>query len=963
MYTPLNIKTNNTLLSSLIKIDDLIEFAIKNNLKSLTITDNNMYGVMEFYHKCLNNNIKPIVGLDVIIDKHNIILYCMNYNGYKNLLRLATQMSENAINFEVLKKYSNDLICIVPYDSNSIINEIEKIYKIVFKSYKNSSERKLLMGDNLVYMNEILYLEEKNSIYLNYLIAIRDRLTIKEVTTKYNNHLFLDINTDLENNQKICDLCNLEIVFNKNMIPKYTVEDSFAYLKDLCKEGLIRIFGKTVKKAYLDRLKYELDVINKMGFNDYFLIVYDYVKFAKDNDILVSPGRGSAAGSLVSYLLNITTIDPLKYDLLFERFLNPERISMPDIDMDFDSERREEVIKYCIQKYGSKRVAPIITFSTLKSRQVIKDVARVTMIDSKTVDILCNMLDRNLSLSDNYKLDKVKNYLNINRELLNIYKIALQLEDLKRQTSIHAAGVVMSNVDLEEVIPLEKHDTMYLTGYSMEYLEELGLIKMDFLGISFLTLISDILKDIEKIYNKKLRFDDIPMDDNNVYEIFKNANTLGIFQFESNGMMNFLRKLKPDSFDDIIAAIALYRPGPMSNIDSYIKRKQGKEKIEYIVPELEETLKPTYGIIIYQEQIMQIASIIAGYTLGEADVLRKAMSKKKEDILLKEKDKFISGCMKNGILEYKAIAIYELILKFASYGFNKSHSVAYSVVAYKMAYLKLYYRKVFLKNLLTRFINSPEKTKEYIYECKKNNVSILKPDINLSTNTYNIEENGIRFPLLNIKNIGMNAVNTILEERKKGLFKDIFDFAQRVYGKSVNKKTLECLIDSGSFDSFGLTKKTLKENIDIIINYSELGGILNNDESLKPVLNMEEEYSKQELIKNELETFGFYLSEHPVTSYKLKEKCMDLNRIEEYFNKKIVTIVYIDKIKEVVTKDNEKMMFITGSDEMATADIVAFPRVCKRVDVKVGDVIRIEGKVEKRFDKYQILVYDIINYH
>ncbi|MCI5836137.1 MAG: DNA polymerase III subunit alpha [Firmicutes bacterium] len=963
MYTPLNIKTNNTLLSSLIKIDDLIEFAIKNNLKSLTITDNNMYGVMEFYHKCLNNNIKPIVGLDAIIDKYNIILYCMNYNGYKNLLRLATQMSENAINFEVLKKYSNDLICIVPYNSNSIINEIEKIYKIVFKSYKNSSERKLLMGDNLVYMNEILYLEEKNSIYLNYLIAIRDRLTIKEVTTKYNNHLFLDINTDLENNQKICDLCNLEIVFNKNMIPKYTVEDSFAYLKDLCKEGLIRIFGKTVKKAYLDRLKYELDVINKMGFNDYFLIVYDYVKFAKDNDILVSPGRGSAAGSLVSYLLNITTIDPLKYDLLFERFLNPERISMPDIDMDFDSERREEVIKYCIQKYGSKRVAPIITFSTLKSRQVIKDVARVTMIDSKTVDILCNMLDRNLSLSDNYKLDKVKNYLNINRELLNIYKIALQLEDLKRQTSIHAAGVVMSNVDLEEVIPLEKHDTMYLTGYSMEYLEELGLIKMDFLGISFLTLISDILKDIEKIYNKKLRFDDIPMDDNNVYEIFKNANTLGIFQFESNGMMNFLRKLKPDSFDDIIAAIALYRPGPMSNIDSYIKRKQGKEKIEYIVPELEETLKPTYGIIIYQEQIMQIASIIAGYTLGEADVLRKAMSKKKEDILLKEKDKFISGCMKNGILEYKAIAIYELILKFASYGFNKSHSVAYSVVAYKMAYLKLYYRKVFLKNLLTRFINSPEKTKEYIYECKKNNVSILKPDINLSTNTYNIEENGIRFPLLNIKNIGMNAVNTILEERKKGLFKDIFDFAQRVYGKSVNKKTLECLIDSGSFDSFGLTKKTLKENIDIIINYSELGGILNNDESLKPVLNMEEEYSKQELIKNELETFGFYLSEHPVTSYKLKEKCMDLNRIEEYFNKKIVTIVYIDKIKEVVTKDNEKMMFIIGSDEMATADIVAFPRVCKRVDVKVGDVIRIEGKVEKRFDKYQILVYDIINYH
>ena len=959
-YVPLNIKTNNTLLSSLIKIDDLIDFAKKNNLKTLTITDNNMYGVMEFYHKCINNNIKPIVGLEIKLNEYKIILYAKNYDGYKNLIKLATFLSENNINIETLKQLNNDLICIIPFESISLLKTLENIYEIVFQSYKNIEERNNLSG-NLVYMNEILYLESRDSKYLKYLLAIRDKLVIDDIDVELNNHLNLNINTDLENNRKIQELCNLEIKFNKNMIPKFPIEiDSYTYLKQLCKEGLIKIFGTTIKKVYLDRLKYELEIIHKMGFDDYFLIVSDYVKFAKENNILVAPGRGSAAGSLVSYLLNITTIDPIKYNLLFERFLNPERISMPDIDMDFDSERREEVINYCINKYGIKRVAPIITFSTLKSRQAIKDVSRVTMIDPKLVDNLCNMLDRNLSLIDNYNQNiKIKKYLEINKELLEIYRVALKLEDLKRQTSIHAAGVVMGSVDLEEVIPLEKHGDIYLTGYSMEYLEELGLIKMDFLGISFLTLISDVLKDIEIFTKKKLNFDDIPLDDNNVYEIFKSANTLGIFQFESSGMMNFLRKLKPDSFEDLVAAIALFRPGPMDNIDSYIKRKQKKEKVTYIVSELEEILNSTYGIIIYQEQIMRIASKLANYTLGEADVLRKAMGKKKEDILLKEKDKFINGCISNNIDESKAKEIYELILKFASFGFNKSHSVAYSMVAYKMAYLKYYYKNIFLKNLLTRFINSTEKTKDYIYECKKNDVNILKPDINLSTDTYLIEENGIRYPLLNIKNVGVNAVNLILEERKNGVFKDIFDFTKRVYGKSVNKKTLESLIDSSAFDSFGYTKKTLQENLDIIINYSELGGILDEDESLKPVLSIQEEYSKQELIQRELEAIGFYLSEHPVTSYKIKNNGIDLNKIEFYFDKRVTSIVYVDRIKEIMTKNNEKMVFLTGSDETSLADIVLFPKVYKNNDIKIGDILKIIGKVENSFDKYQIIAMEI----
>ena len=934
-YVPLNIKTNNKLLSSLIKIDDLINFAKKNNLKSLTITDDNMYGVMEFYHKCLDNDIKPIAGLEVKLDDYKFILYAKNYEGYKNLIKLTTFLSEKNISIEILKQLNNDLICIIPFESINLLNKLESIYEILFKSYKTIDERNNLTGDNLVYMNEILYLEKRDGKYLKYLIAIKDKLLIDDIIAEPNNYLALNVNTDLENNQKINDLCHLEIKFSKNIIPKFPIEiDSYTHLKQLCKEGLIKIFGTTIKKVYLDRLKYELEIIHKMGFDDYFLIVSDYVKFAKDNNILVAPGRGSAAGSLVSYLLNITTIDPIKYNLLFERFLNPERISMPDIDMDF---------------------------STLKSRQAIKDVARVTMVDPKLVDNLCNMLDRNLSLIDNYNQNiKIKKYLEINKELLEIYRVALKLEDLKRQTSIHAAGIVMGSVDLEEVIPLEKHGDIYLTGYSMDFLEELGLIKMDFLAISFLTLISDVIKDIEKFNRQKLNFDDIPLDDSNVYEIFKSANTLGIFQFESTGMMNFLRKLKPDSFEDLVAAIALFRPGPMANIDSYIRRKQGKEKVTYIVPELEEILKPTYGIIIYQEQIMQIASKLANYTLGEADVLRKAMGKKKEDILLKEKDRFINGCMNNNIDENKAKEIYELILKFASFGFNKSHSVAYSMVAYKMAYLKYHYKNIFLKNLLTRFINSVEKTKDYIYECKKNDVNILKPDINLSTDTYLIEDTGIRYPLLNIKNVGVNAVKYILEERKNGKFIDIFDFTKRVYGKSVNKKTLESLIDASAFDAFGYTKKTLQENLDIIINYSELGGILDEDESLKPVLSVQAEYAKQELMQRELEAIGFYLSEHPVTSYKLKNNSIDLNKIESFFDKRITVVVYIDRIKEITTKNNEKMVFLTASDESALADIVLFPRVYKNIEVKTGDILKIVGKVEKRFDKYQIMALEVI---
>ncbi len=970
MYTPLYIKTENTLLSSMINIDSLIEFANKNNIKSLSITDNNMYGVMEFYHKCIDNNIKPIVGLEVILDNNKFLLYCLNYNGYKNLIKIATLLSDNNLDYDFLMKYNNDLLCIVPFASiNNLYSKLEIAFKYIYIGYKDLKERENLSGDNLIYINEILYLNKSDSSYYKYLLGIKDGIILEQVN--YSNHsnylITLDeikklYPDDLENNYKITELCNLKIEFNLDLLPVYDCPNninSFEYLKQLSIEGLKKIFGIEVSKKYIDRLKYELDIINKMGFCNYFLVVYDYVRFAKENGILVGPGRGSAAGSLVSYCLNITTIDPIKYDLLFERFLNPERISMPDIDIDFEYDRREEVINYCREKYGQKKVAPIITFGTLGAKQVVRDVGRVMDIDLNTVDNLAKLLDSRLSLKENYNKNiKIKNLLNINKELFNLYKIAAKFEGLKRHKTIHAAGVVMSRYDLDEIIPLDKHtDGFYLTGYSMEYLEEIGLLKMDFLALRNLSTITDILNQINTNEKINLTFDNIPLNDEEAIKIFTNCYTLGIFQFESVGMMNFIRKFKPDCLDDIIAALALFRPGPMKNIDTYIKRKHGVENVDYLHPDLIEILKPTYGIIVYQEQIMQIAVKLAGYSLGEADVLRKAMSKKKGDVLLAEKDKFINQSVSRGYDYNIASKVFDFILRFAEYGFNKAHSVSYGIIAYKMAYLKAHYKEYFMKSLLSSVMGSESKTKDYIYECKVLGIDLRSPDINLSTDEYIIDRNSLRYPLSGIRNIGGVITTTILNERENGQFIDIFDFVKRLYGKSINKKSLQTLNHAGCLVSLGFNERTIDENLDLIINYGEIGGLLDNDESLKPVLNIVMEYSNKELMKNEFEVFGFYLSKHPVTEYKIKYNTINLENINNYFDKFVDIVAYVDKLKIIKTKNNDEMCFITGSDEITNIDIVLFPTIFEMYkNIDVGDIIKVNGKVERRFDKYQLVV-------
>lgn len=953
-YIPLHVKTSYSLLTSLNDIKKMILFCKENNIDKIAITDTNMYGVMEFYKECINNGIKPIIGLEVKIDENIILLYAKNYSGYQNLTRLIYIMQNNQITLDILKSHSENLICV---SNKEIFNDLKNIYADIYLGYKNALEKDTTLTDKTVYINEILCMKKEDIPYLKYLYLIKENKKIKdEFKYEIDDNCYFDFNEiDYKNALEITEKCNVEFHQNKSLMPKYDVDNSKEYLFELCKKGLYKRLDGKVTKTYYDRLLYELDVINEMGFNDYFLVVWDYVKYSKKNNILVGPGRGSAAGSLVSYTLGITDVDPIKYDLLFERFLNKERITMPDIDIDFESNHRGDVVNYVINKYGKKRVVPIITFTTLSGKQVLRDIGRIYDIDTTLLDKLTKFIDINMTLTEALDNTDLRRYLEEIKELDNIYKISLKLEGLKRQISVHAAGIIISACNLDSYIPLQKYEDYYLSGYSMEHLEGLGLIKMDFLGLKNLTMIDNILKRIN------MNFKDIPIDDKDALKLFYNATTCGIFQFESSGMKNFLKKLKPTTIDDIIAAIALFRPGPSDNIDSYIRRKNGLERINYIDDSLSKVLSKTYGIIIYQEQIIMIANIMAGYGYAEADVLRRAMSKKKKEVMLKEREKFVKRSIERGYKESVAEKTYDFILKFANYGFNKAHSVAYSIIALKMAYLKVKYSKEFLSSLLTNVIGSDTKTKEYIDECKKMDVNILKPSINYSEYNYISEADGIRFSLATIRNVGSITCKEIVDERKNGLFVDFCDFVKRTYGKSVNKKTIESLIDADAFSEFGYNHKTLYNNMDAVINYASLANDL--DESLieKPVIEVFDEYTPDELTEKELNVFNLYLSNHPVTKYKKNyDNIVDASNIKDYFDKKINLVVLIDRIKVINTKNGKKMAFITVSDEYDTIDVIVFPNEINLInDLKNNDIVLLRGKVEKRMSKYQVLLENI----
>ena len=962
-YIPMRIKTNYSLLTSLIKIDELINKCKKLNIDEIAICDDNMYGVMEFYKGCINNNIKPIIGLEITLDNKPICLYAKNYEGYQNLCYI----SSNDKTFELIKNNSDNLICVLPYESIDLYDELKGVFSDIFISYKSLNERNNIKDKRCIFSNVVRCLNKNDKEYLKYLYLIRDNKKISDdIDYNFDSNNYLletdeaieSINKlDLINYKVISKLCNVEIKTKDNLLPKYNYDkdfDEFKYLTNLCKKGLLKRFNNKVPIKYANRLMYELDIINKMGFSNYFLVVWDFIKYSKQNKILVGPGRGSAAGSLVSYSLGITDIDPLKYDLFFERFLNPERVTMPDIDVDFDSSKRHLVIDYVTKKYGEKNVCQIITFSTLKSRAVLRDLARVFDVESVKFDNFIKLIDSNLSLLENKKNSLVLNELSSDYLLSKIYDAAQHLENLKRQTSIHAAGVIISSKDLDRYIPITKVDEgEYISGYTMNYMEELGLLKMDFLAIDNLTLISELLDEI-----KTVNFNKIPLDDKLSIDLFKRVNTDGIFQFESSGMKNVLRKMNVSSFDDLVAAIALFRPGAMDNIDSYIKRKQGKEKIDYLHESLKPILESTYGIIIYQEQVMQIANKMASYTMGEADILRRAMSKKSHEIMMSEKEKFISRSINNGYTKEISEKVFDLINKFAGYGFNKSHSVGYTTIAFKMGYLKAHFPEYFMSHLLTMVIGNDIKTKIYINEAKSENINILLPSINESEYNYIVNDKNIRFSLTCIHNVGPTIANEIIKERENGKYKDFFDFVKRCYGKTINKKAIEYLIYAGCFEEFSLNRKTLINNIDIAINYAELAKDL--DESLVPIpeINKFEEYSKEELIKQEYNAFGFYLSYHPVQTKRKNN--INTTKIKEYFNKRIDICLLIDNIKVIKTKAGDKMSFITASDEFGEVDCVMFPKIYENYyDLSIGDVITLTAKVEKRINKYQLVIMKI----
>ena len=738
--------------------------------------------------------------------------------------------------------------------------------------------------------------------------------------------------------------------------------DSFEYLKQLVKNGLKSKFGEKVNKIYLDRLKYELDVINKMGFCDYFLIVFDYVRYAKNNDINVGPGRGSAGGSLVSYCLGITEIDPIKYNLLFERFLNPERISMPDIDVDFPDDKRDEVIKYIGSRFGTDRVAHINTFGTLKPRMALRDVARVTNFSElKLKEILKNIpQSSNISLkeiiNDSLYLQKL---ISSDEEIADLIEIAMKVENLPRNCSTHAAGIIMADKPLVNYTPLQEGiNGLYQTQFEASDLEMLGLVKMDVLGIRNLSIIKKVINDVKKNTGIEIKINNIPLNDKRVMELLKKGDTLGIFQLESDGVRKLLIDMKCSSLIDIVNATSLYRPGPMEMIPTFIKRKFG-EKYDLIHPDLKDILDETYGIIVFQEQIMLIARKFAGYTLGQADILRRAISKKKVELIKSEREKFIMNSVKNGYSQDKATEIYDYIEKFANYGFNKSHGVAYAVVAYQMAYLKTYYYKSFMCALMTNNIGSVNSLMKYIMECKKHSIQVFTPNINISTNEFVYDDKGLYYPLLGINNLGDVVVKELLEERKNGIFANYDDFVARTTN-IINKKQFANLVNSGALDVFNHSRKSMNNMYDLVLQ--KVNYIKSLGSSIIDTVFSDEEYTFEEISNLEKDALGFNLKYSYFSRYHaIKEKygCNDIvNFVHNGTNRSVACVKYIRVIK---TKKNDEMAFITIYDDSMEIEGVLFPLAYEKFKniIEINKVYLFTYKVENREEKAQAIIDSI----
>lgn len=982
---------------------------------------------------------------------HHLVLLAENNTGYANLMKIVSRgftegyYYKPRVDKDLLRQYHEGVIALSAclagevqrYLSRGLTEEAKKValeYQDIFgkgnfflemqdhgiPEQQLVNQRQIQLsketGIELVVTNDIHYTYAEDAKPHDILLCIQTGKKLDdENRMRYEGGqyyvkspqemeaLFPYAKQALENTQKIADRCEVEIEFGVTKLPKYDVPDdmtSWEYLNKLCWEGLENHYGEPSEELK-ERLRYELDTIRNMGYVDYFLIVWDFIKYAKDHGIAVGPGRGSAAGSIVSYCLEITNIDPIRYQLLFERFLNPERVTMPDIDVDFCFERRQEVIDYVVRKYGKERVVQIVTFGTLAARGVIRDVGRVMDLPYAFVDSIAKMIPQELNIT----IDKA---LQMNPELRKTYEndpqvkllidMCKRLEGLPRHSSMHAAGVVIGQREIDDFVPLSRaSDGSITTQFTMTTLEELGLLKMDFLGLRTLTVIQNAVQ-LAKSKNPELDMDQIDYNDKQVLSYIGTGKTDGIFQLESGGMKGFMKELKPNSLEDIIAGISLYRPGPMDFIPQYIRGKNDPGSITYDCPQLEPILAPTYGCIVYQEQVMQIVRDLAGYTLGRSDLLRRAMSKKKGDVMQKERQIFVygdeengvPGCIKNGIDEKTANKIYDEMIDFAKYAFNKSHAAAYAVVSYQTAYLKYYYPVEYMAALMTSVIENPSKVAEYIYACRQMNIQILSPDINRGIGNFSVDGNNIRYGLAAIKSIGRPVIAAIIEDRDEfGLFKNLEDFISRMSVKDgLNKRTIEHLIKSGALDCLGGTRKQFMSIYVQIVDHvnQEKKYAMTGQMTLFDMVGEEEkeqfeiklpdvgEYSKENLLAFEKEVLGVYLSGHPLQEYEDKwRKSISATTLDFQPDEETGRAKVHDGTREIVggmitaktikhTKTNQMMAFLSLEDLVGTVEVIVFPRDYEknREYLEIDKKIFVKGRVSEEEERPSKLICETI---
>ena len=1008
----------------------------------------NMFGVIEFYEAARERGIKPILGCEVYVaarsrfDKvheydsssYHLILLPENDIGYHNLMKLVSigfvdgYYYRPRIDMEVLRQYSDGLIalsaCMAGVLSKNILSDnyeeakrraLEFIdifgrdrYFVEIQDHGMVEQQKLNRGLialakeldlQLVATNDIHYVRREDAENQDVLMCIQmgktvddedrlkmstDQLYLKSEAEM--EELFSYVPQALENTQKIADRCNVEIEFGKLHLPKFEVPEgltSYEYLKQLTDEGFQERYPNddgTVRQ----RLDYELSTIAQMGYVDYFLIVWDFIRYARENGIMVGPGRGSAAGSVVSYCLHITNIDPIRYSLIFERFLNPERVSMPDIDIDFCYERRGEVIDYVNRKYGKEQVCQIVTFGTMAARLAVRDVGRALNVPYGVVDEVAKQIPMELkmtiekALTVNYKL---KELYDGNPQIKQLIDTAKELEGLPRHTSTHAAGVVITREPVQNYVPLQMNDDVITTQFTMTTIERLGLLKMDFLGLRTLTVIRDAVAHVKEQIGVELDVEHLAFDDSATYEMISAGDTDGVFQLESGGMRQFMKELKPDSLEDIIAGISLYRPGPMDSIPMYIANKNNLDKIRYKHPMLEHILNMTYGCIVYQEQVMQIVRELGGYSLGRADLVRRAMSKKKADVMEKERKNFIygteedgqvvDGAVKRGVDEQTASAIFDEMMDFASYAFNKSHAAAYAVVAYQTAWLKCHYPVAFFAALLTSFVEHSDKVTKYIAVVKSLSITVLPPDINKSGRQFSVDGDRIRFGMAAVKNVGGAVVDEIVAERENGgEFKGFRDFCQRMAGRKVNKRVVENLIRCGAFDSFGLKRAVLMNVYEKVLDdaVSQQKNVMPGQVDMFSTLLGEpglaednfpdcEEFDERDILAMEKESIGMYVSGHPLNRYREQaERCAtaqiyEIAENEEHrFNigSKVTLTGIINHIRNQLTKKGEIMRYLELEDLTGTIEVLVFPSLVRKFDTLLREdaIVAIEGNLD-----------------